>query len=170
MVYTHTTPDLHRLANQLRSSEGEGTLIAIDGASWFHWPWFWYLRDRQGINYTTFTTEDDQTVPEAPISLVHSGAKSSVDSTFATKYGDAKRLRHRWWFPEVYRDITLMQVARGIIDRQTWRSMADYFLYRKIQLSDGRVCNPQTRVFECLGSEDAYIYQMPGGDQFEPRF
>ena len=170
MVYTHTTPDLHRLANQLRSSEGGSALIAIDGASGFHWPWFWYLRDRQGINYTSFTTEGDQTVPEAPISLVHSGVKSAVDSTFTTKYGDAKRLRHRWWFPEVYRDITLMQLAQGMIDRQTWRSLADYFLHRRIQLRDGRICNPRTRLFECLGSEDAYIYQMPGGDQFEPRF
>ena len=59
IVYTQTSPDIHNLAKQLRKQDAsEGVPIAaIDGASGFHWPWYWYLRGREGIEYTNYGTD-----------------------------------------------------------------------------------------------------------------
>lgn len=172
IVYTQTSPDIHRLARQLRAQDLQvGTQIAsIDGTSGFHWPWYWYLRGKEGIGYTTYGSTDSPNLPNALVALVHSSNKSAADEAFAEVYSEAQRIRHRWWFPEVYRGASLGKVIDGTTDRQTWRDFADYFLYRKLRSGDG-LCVPVQDDFSCLGSENAYIYQSPDtSTPFIPRY
>lgn len=162
IVYTQTSPDIHRLAQQLRDQDvPEGAqIVAIDGTSGFHWPWYWYLRGKDGIGYTTYGGTGSQTLPNAPIALVHSNNKSAADESFAEVFSESQRIRHRWWFPEVYRGATMGKVIDSLTDRRVWRDFADYFLYRNLQSGDG-MCIPAEDEFSCLGSENAYIYQSP---------
>lgn len=152
IVYTQTSPDVTRLMRQIEYG-GEATgqdfdvPIAIDQTSGFTWPWAWYLRDYNSVNYPSY--EGDSPLSEAPDSslvLVHSNNRDGVDTILQDSYSEAELVRHRWWFPEsTYRGLTVSKIASGLVDRQTWRNAMDYFLYRQ-GLEDR------------LGSEDAYIY------------
>ena len=82
IVYTQTSPDVHNLARLLREQDAqEGIPIAaIDGTSGFHWPWYWYLRGRNDIEYTNYDTTGVTNPPNSPVALVHSHNKSTADS------------------------------------------------------------------------------------------
>jgi hypothetical protein len=47
--------------------------------------------------------------------------------------------KHRWWFPESYRGITIKTVWRGLSKRESWCRVVDYFLYRDFGQSLGLV-------------------------------
>lgn len=183
MVYTQTSPDIHRLARKLREQEArEGLqIVAIDGTSGFHWPWYWYLRNREGIGYTTYGSTGKPTPPNAPVALVHSNNKSATDPTFTEVFSEPQLIKHRWWFPEnVYRgyrdpeeNTRAFDAYRLIVDlanRRAWRGFADYFLHRKLSTENG-LCIPAEDDFSCLGSENAHIYQSPDNPTpFVPRY
>ena len=183
IVYTQTSPDVHNLARLLREQDAqEGIPIAaIDGTSGFHWPWYWYLRGRKDIEYTNYDTTGVTNPPNSPVALVHSHNKSTADPIFAEVFSEPQLLRQRWWFPEaVYRgyhdpeeNSNVFGIGKLIADpadRQTWRDLADYFLYRNFWTSKG-VCVPAEDNFSCLGSENAYIYQRPDtSTPFVPRY
>ena len=179
IVYTQTSPDIHNLARQLREQDAQQdtSIAAIDGTSGFHWPWYWYLRGRQDIEYTNYGTTGVTNPPRSPIALVHSTNKSTADPSFAEVYSEPQRLRQRWWFPEVvyrgYNDPQHFGIGKLFadpVDRQTWRELADYFLYRNLWTNNG-ACVPAEDDFSCLGSENAYIYQRPDANApFVPRY
>ena len=183
IVYTQTSPDVHKLAQRLREQDAqEGIPIAaIDGTNGFHWPWYWYLRGKEGIEYTNYGVMETTAPPNATVALVHSNNKSTADPIFAEVFSEPQLLRQRWWFPEaVYRgyhdpeeNSNVFGIGKLIADpadRQTWRDLADYFLYRNFWTSYG-VCVPAEDNFSCLGSENAYIYQRPDtSTPFVPRY
>ena len=160
IVYTQTSPDLPRLAALVKESgaatgDPKGFPVAIDGTSGFHWPWLWYLRNHTNIGYTSYDGDVSPNPPDSPIVLVHSSNKSSMDPVLEEGYTEGQRLKHRWWFPENYRGLTLGTFLRSFIDRGAWQRAKDYFLHRKLG--------------HALGSEDAYLYfskDYPG--DFDP--
>ena len=154
LVYTQTSPDIPRL---LRSYERAGAgaaddlRIEIDGSSGFSWPWAWYFRG-EGAAEASFATYGPDTVGRSfaertPVILVHSSNRQYADeSAAADAYGEARRIRHRWWFPEhVYRDLTPVGILTGLFDRSAWRGAVGYWLNR-----DG--------VRHMVGSEDSFLY------------
>ena len=179
IVYTQTSPDIHNLARQLREQDAQQdtSIAAIDGTSGFHWPWYWYLRGREDIKYTNYGTTGVLNPSNSPIALVHSTNKSTADPSFAEVYSEPQLLRQRWWFPEaVYRGYNdpqhfgIGKLFADPVDRQTWRELADYFLYRNLWTNNG-ACVPAEDDFSCLGSENAYIYQRPDANApFVPRY
>ena len=174
IVYTQTSPDIHRLAGRLREQDLQAGVqrAAIDGTSGFHWPWYWYLRGLEGIGYTSYGA-GSVTMPNAPIALVHSNNRSNADTVLVESFSEPRLIRHRWWFPEeVYRGALddAGKLIAGVVDRRAWRSVADYFLYRNIRTTGGQ-CTPADDDFSCLGSENAYIYQSPGDPSpFVPQY
>ena len=182
IVYTQTSPDIHNLAQRLRKQDAQAgnSIVAIDGTSGFHWPWYWYLRGKEGIEYTTYGAAATAS-GSAPVALVHSSNKSATDTAFTEVFSEPQLIRHRWWFPEaVYRGyhseeenrnaFGLRKLIADPTDRRTWRDLADYFLYRNFSTNSG-VCIPAEDDFSCLGSENAYIYQRPDTPTpFVPRY
>ena len=179
IVYTQTSPDIHDLAERLREQDAsEGIHIAaIDGTSGFHWPWYWYLRGREDIQYTNYGTTGVTSPPDSPVALVHSTNKKSADTTLEDAFSEPQLIRHRWWFPEaVYRGyhdpehFGIGKLMADPLDRRTWRELADYFLYREFWTNNG-ACIPADDNFSCLGSENAYIYQKADmSTPFVPRY
>ena len=149
LVYTQTSPDI---VTTLRSVEqaalDSGTQtdipIALDQTSGFTWPWAWYLRGYSRLSYSAFDSEPIQVVPGASVILIHEKNRSPSADLLSEHYGDGQRIKHRWWFPENYRGLTLGKFLSAVVDRKAWRTQMDYFLYRKLS--------------QPLGSEDAYVY------------
>ena len=165
LVYTQTSPDISLLAEEFRRADGydgedNGIAIDVDDTSGFTWPWAWYLRDstRYHASYRGIDGEAlSNRSPTAEALLVHSGNQEEVAPSLQGIYTDGQRIRHRWWFPEsTYRNLTLDRILSGLVDREAWHTVMDYWLFRE-------------GVRHNIGSEDAYIYFSPDFPQnFKP--
>ena len=162
IVYTQTSPDIKRLRDTLvlagdATGQLDGVPITIDQTSGFTWPWAWYLRDQQGVDFPSYTTAPLEQAPETPVLLLHSNNRDDADGVLDEQYSEGQRIPHRQWFPEeTYRGLTLGRFLTSFADRQAWRNAMDYFLYRK-------------GVRDRIGSEDAYVYFSPSLPQdFQP--
>ena len=165
LVYTQTSPDIRSLADEFRRADGydgenNGISIDVDDTSGFTWPWAWYLRDSTRY-YANYRNIDGEALanrsPTAEALLVHSSNQEEVAPSLQGIYTDGQRIRHRWWFPEsTYRNLTPDRIVSGLIDREAWRTVMDYWLFRE-------------GVRHNIGSEDAYIYFSPDFPQnFRP--
>ena len=154
LVYTQTSPDITRLMKQFRKAGGEdgkptSLPITIDQTSGFTWPWAWYLRGYERVDYPNYEGTPLEQPPDTPVVLVHSQNQSDADLVLENDFTDAELIRHRWWFPEgTYRELTIGKIISGAVDRQTWRAVMDYWLFRE-------------GVRDRIGSEDAYVYFTP---------
>ena len=154
LVYTQTSPDITRLMRQFREVGGEGDEqaklpITIDQTSGFTWPWAWYLRGYERVNYPSYAGNPLEEPPDTPVVIVHSQNRSDADLVLENAFTEGELIRHRWWFPEsTYRGLTIGKLISGAVDRQTWRAVMDYWLYRE-------------GVLDRIGSEDAYVYFTP---------
>ena len=149
IVYTQTSPDIPRLLRQVETAGdalGDRTAvpITIDGTSGFTWPWAWYLRNYTRVGFPSYDGAPLNHTPDASVLLIHSRNQASADELLADRYTEGMRIKHRWWFPEDYRGMTLGKFMGALVDRDAWRAAMDYFLYRKLSAE--------------LGSEDSYIY------------
>lgn len=149
LVYTQTSPDLanvyRQIVDNLDESDGP-TTITIDGTGGFSWPWAWYLRGRSGVGYAGYS-EPITEAPDAEILLLNADNRPRSDDVLADQYGAGVRIPHRWWFPENYRGLTPGKLAGAAIDRDSWRTVMDYFLFRELSAS--------------LGSSDVVVYVSP---------
>ena len=151
IVYTQTSPDIPELVKEIRraadvTDQGAEVRVVIDQTSGFSWPWAWYLREFGRVDYPEYDGVPLQQAPEATVLLVHSKNSIAAEAVLADRYTEGLSVKHRWWFPEeTYRGLTPGKFLRGLVNRETWRSAMDYFLFRK-------------GISDRLGSEDAYVY------------
>ena len=149
LVYTQTSPDLAAVYRQIVRSldeSDESATITIDGAGGFSWPWAWYLRGRSGVGYAGYSAPITE-APDASILLLNADNRPVSDDVMAGQYASGVRIPHRWWFPETYRGLTPGKIAGAVTDRDSWRTVMDYFLFRKLSAS--------------LGSSDVVVYVSP---------
>ena len=154
IVYTQTTPELINVLSFIETTseitnKGEMIHLVIDQTNGFTWPWIWYLRDYQNVSYPSGFKNTTQLSNNPDIVIVHENNLSDIQKlqNIAT-FADKIVLRHRWWFPEfdeTYRDLTPQKILRILTNRQSIRSLTNYWLYR-----DG--------VEEKIGSENAFIF------------
>jgi hypothetical protein len=84
--------------------------------------------------------------PDADVVVIHQINDNRMNQ-YAAEFGEPTRFRHRWWFPEDYRDITLPQFLGNLANPASYGIWWDYFFNRK-------TVSP-------LGSTDAVIYFPP---------
>jgi predicted membrane-bound mannosyltransferase len=123
LVYTQTSPDLHRMVSELTTlsamTTGSRELeIWYDDNDGTSWPMQWYLRDfpNRHLYGGTLAGPPDG----VPVVLVGDKNRSSVEP-YLEGY-TAQEYVLRWWFPEdpVYRDFAIApEIAPG---RSAWRS------------------------------------------------
>lgn len=151
MVYTQTSPDLKltmksidALADQMKPDKSPQ--ITIDQTSGFTWPWTWYLRNYEKVDYPVFSDSNKPSASETNVVLVHSRNKDASDKAYSRDFHPPIRVPHRWWFPEhKYRDIDFLKFTSGIVSMKSWKELTQYWLFRQ-------------GVAEEIGSEDAYLY------------
>ncbi len=145
MVYTQTSPDIARLSRQLSAVEDPTTLpVTVDSTSGFTWPWAWYLRGNTRVGWPSYETSPPQSTPDASVLLVHDKNIAQAEPLLADRFTEGQRIKHRWWFPEGYKGVTVMDFVGGLLEPDSWRTAIDYFLFRELATP--------------LGSEDAHVY------------
>ena len=161
MIYTQTSPDITKLLsfiNSYEESNGKGSIhIGIDSTSGFTWPWSWYMRNNRNTRYIPYSRSNLEAISDSDIILVHSRNKNEADELLKETFHQGVMIKHRWWFPEGYRGMSLNKFADSTISINTWRWILRYFLFR-----DG--------IVERLGSENAYAYfSVDKFPEFDPR-
>lgn len=149
LVYTQTAPDIHNLVEEIaRTAELTGDRfeikLAIDIRDAYSWPWQWYLRRYSNVTYSDFTSDEIEIEEDRIIAVINENNNASVVTRLPDGFSDGRKLVHRWWFPESYRDVSSGTFLGTLIDRDKWAGSVDYFLYRKL-------ANP-------IGTIDSYVY------------
>jgi len=155
LVYTQSTPDIPKVMRRIEEWSQQTGLgldlpIDVDSTDAFTWPWAWYLRNYRQVQYPTMN--DSYTPRENAVLLVNAGNDPTV-RTKLTDYGEGEPYQHRWWFPEIYRNIelengktkplltTAWDWVTSLSDGDTWQTYWDYWRDRKLPEPKGSV-NP----------------------------
>jgi len=149
LVYTQTSPDLHNLAKEIERTAaltGDRTAIklAIDTKDAYQWPWQWYLRRYTEVVYSDHSSDKAVVGDDRLIIVVNEHNNAELISKLPEGFSEGRRLVHRWWFPERYRDVKPREFLGTLIDRNRWKGPVDYFMYRELS-------HP-------LGTIDSYVY------------
>ena len=149
LVYTQTAPDIHNLAKDIEktailSGDRYEIKLAIDIRDAYSWPWQWYLRRYTEVSFSDHTSDDIEVADDRLIAVINANNRASVVTRLPDGLSEGRKLVHRWWFPERYRDISPKTFFDTLLDRNRWEGSVDYFLYRKLS-------NP-------LGTIDSYVY------------
>lgn len=144
LVYTqssHQIPELSARIDTIARESGLGynLPIVLDQTDGYAWPWAWYLRHYKDVAYIT-DVANYQPKPGS-ILLIHANNVASVDGVGYTQVP----FKHRWWFDETYRDLTLGKVFDIATSWSSLESLGDFWLYRRPALGN-------------TGSTDAVAY------------
>jgi hypothetical protein len=137
LVYTMTSPDIVTVLRDVKrvseqSGHGQGIPISVDGHSGFSWPWAWYFRNHESVGYPTYAGTTQPVNDRGGVVLVHVNNEALADEGLRDAgFTQVMRFKHRWWFPESYRNLTPGIVWNGLWDRDSWRSAFRYWLFRE---------------------------------------
>ena len=146
LIYTQTSPDIPLLVREIQTAgvltgQNLALPVTVDSTDGFTWPWAWYFRNYDNLEYAEYNTSG--TLPGPPdtsIVLVNDKNRSVVDETItAGPFTEGRRFSHRQWFPEAYRDLTASDFFGTAIDRSRWQGAIDFFLFRKLSNPIGGV-------------------------------
>ena len=105
----------------------------MDSTDGFSWPWAWYLRDYPLVSYPCLSNDTGCAAldgpPDADVVLL-ALRNRQLASKHLSDYEGPAQYKHRWWFPESYRGLGSATISSGIQERESWRRVVDYFLFR----------------------------------------
>ena len=153
LVYTQTAPDIPAIMRDIErlsetTGKGKSLRITVDSTDGFSWPWAWYLRDYPLVSYPCLSNDNGcaelDGPPDADVVLL-AARNRHLASEHLSEYEGPAQYKHRWWFPESYRGLDPATIFSSIQERESWRRVVDYFLFR--DFPEGR-----------LGSIDGLAY------------
>jgi hypothetical protein len=130
MMYSQASPDIPPLADDIkqRLRDGRATSVFLDGTSSTAWPWAWYLRG-EPVQYGNAEYLRDEGVDEGVIVIAVLGSLPP-DSELREQFSQEVPYRHRWFFPENYKQATWGSFARGMLTGAWPRTWLDFALHR----------------------------------------
>lgn len=130
LVYTQSSPEIPALRERIDEVARESGLgfnlpIVVDGTDGYAWPWAWYLRNYKSVAFVNDVASYE--AAEGAVLLVHATNATKID---ATGYSQTP-YKHRWWFNETYRDLSVGDVTDILSSSGEIESLGDFFLYRR---------------------------------------
>ena len=150
LVYTQTSPEVPRIMDNIEliaaeTGQDQELPITVDAAQGFTWPWAWYLRDYKNVGYPDLGQTPGE--PTGAVLLLNAN-NQAANEPLLTKYEPGQRFRHRWWFPEDYRNLTVSGLLSSLVNPAEWSTWWAYFYNRELGIA--------------LGSSDALVYYPQG--------
>ena len=161
LVYTQTAPDIPDIVNNIErlgedTGKGRDVSVRVDSTDGYSWPWAWYLRNYRNVSYPCWSNDAGcQSLtesPEADVVLLAARNQPAL-ARYLTRFQEGERYKHRWWFPENYRELTPAKLVSGFSSKESWCTVVSYFWDREVPTG--------------LGSSDGYAY-FPAGFDLEP--
>jgi predicted membrane-bound mannosyltransferase/DNA-binding beta-propeller fold protein YncE len=131
LVYTQTSHDVVEIRDRIdalaqASGLGYNLPIVVDSADGYAWPWAWYLRNYHAVQYAS-PNASGYRGPEGAVLLINQSNAPLVD---ASSYSQTP-YKHRWWFEETYRDLTLGGALKELASWDSLQSLGRFFLHRR---------------------------------------
>ena len=138
LVYTQTSPDLLRVSDLIHevsfsTHKGNSLSIIVDSDEGFTWPWAWYLRGFDKVNYLPFDSLNSESISRADVLLINSKNVSLTPPGSEFGFVEIQTYRVRQWFAEVYRGLHLRQLT----DRSTFGDLREFWLSRNLETPIG---------------------------------
>jgi predicted membrane-bound mannosyltransferase len=143
LVYTQTSADIPNIKKNIdrlaeASGKGNDLKILVDSTDGYSWPWAWYLRDYETASYPCIGNGEGcstlgKQIDADVILLAYRNQSFGPDSLH--RFQDPIRYKHRWWFPESYRGLTLKTMYASAKEKDPWRRIVRYFILRDFPLS-----------------------------------
>ncbi|MBN4059283.1 TIGR03663 family protein, partial [Dehalococcoides mccartyi] len=123
LVYTQTSPDLHKLAKEIEQTaqltgDRSAIKVAIDIRDAYSWPWQWYLRRFTEISFADQTEDEVEISDDRLIAVINANNNAKAVTKLPDGFSEGRRLVHRWWFPERYRELSPETFFATLIDRE----------------------------------------------------
>ena len=97
----------------------------------FAWQWRWYLRDYGNVHFQFINSEALKETPEADIVMFSRNVEPSNKGVLEGEFTRVGEINHLWWFPNsAYGDLTPLSVLSDAGDRESLRTVTDYFIDR----------------------------------------
>ena len=153
LIYTQTSPDIHNLVREIEAAgdltgDRQEIRLSIDSADGYTWPWAWYLRNYANVTYPDQSESVSTPSDGTAIAVIHAKNNNKVEPELNDDYTKGRRIVHRWWFPEnetyKHHELSLRKFFDAVVDRDSWRTSLDFFIYRKLSAP--------------IGSVDSYVY------------
>lgn len=138
LVYTQTSPDVLQVSDLIHevsfsTDRGKSLSVIVDSDEGFTWPWAWYLRDFQKVNYLPFSSLEPDVIAQADVLLINERNVSVIPPASNLGFVEIQRYRHRQWFPEVYRGFTLGKLR----DPSTLKDLQNFWISRNLETAIG---------------------------------
>ena len=140
IIIKNDIPNIKKNIDRLAKASGKGNelKILVDSTDGYSWPWAWYLRDYKIASYPCIGSERgcstlDKQIDADVILLAYRNQSFKPDSL--DQFQDPVRYKHRWWFPESYRGLTLKTMYASAKEKDPWRRIVRYFVLRDFPLS-----------------------------------
>ncbi len=149
LVYTQTSQDIRQVANEIElagdlTGTGVDISLSVDTSDSFAWPWHWYLRGYTSASFQDLSQDSVGATQGVDIAVINARNNSKVLPDYVQGYTEPRRIQHRAWFPEDYRNMTPKIFWDTIWDRNRWRRSVDFFVHREISSE--------------IGSVDSFVY------------
>ena len=145
-VYAQFSSDVKRVATSLKHKQseienyGNDTVIQIDDE--LRYAFEWYFREGHAYtNYRCFKRKNEEaSLPgcsplkeEPAVSAIIMTESHALDSLpYLTSFTKKGPYNHLLWFPEVYKGITIPDIAEGLMRRTSWRTALEFIMFRNI--------------------------------------
>ncbi len=119
LVYAGISADAPQIMNQIETvaeQRGEGRELKVTVDSALTWPWAWYLRDYNNVDYPDLSAIAHS--PQGTVLLLSAGNEQAAQP-YLEKYGEGQEFRHLLWFPEEYRDFDVGWWWDYFLERET---------------------------------------------------
>ncbi|MCH7580673.1 MAG: TIGR03663 family protein [Chloroflexi bacterium] len=111
------------------SGLGKDTKIIIDQTNNI-WPWPWYVRDYNNVEYSNFT--DDFSPEPGAIVLVGTSNQSKMEP-FLDRYHEGIPYTHMWWFPELYKNLETKEFLADVVNGDLFDTWRRFFVDREVK-------------------------------------
>ena len=111
------------------SGLGKDIKIIIDDTSNI-WPWPWYVRDYENVEYSKFT---DGFAPESGAIVLVGTSNQSKMEPFLDRYHEGQPYTHMWWFPELYKNLEIGEFLGDVVNGDLFDIWRRFFFDREVK-------------------------------------
>ena len=133
LIYAQGGPQLGTISAEIErlallSGQGPDLKIIIDNSANI-WPWPWYLREYDNVQYTNLA---DGFVPEPGSVVLITTANQSKIEPYLDQFQPGIPYTHMWWFPERYKGLAPDDFLSDFFQGSFFSTWRGYFIDRTV--------------------------------------
>jgi len=144
LIYTQTSQDVRKISLEIerlntQNESNKDLFVIVDTTDGFAWPWVWYLRNFPNKIFYSYDEIKTSPLNKNSVLLINTINNPMINENIANNFVLKEQYQHRAWFPENYKELSMIDIVTTITDVNKRKSLLDYWLFRKFQTPIGHV-------------------------------